>query len=229
MFPTVGKPVDRVPMEHLHRFTLSMHVTTEFQSSGPEIFSYRAREKVEMVGESLVASYSTGFGFSDVENQVTTHPLTSMRIASISKALTAAAVARLVEQGDLDLDKPVDEYVEAWPKDQPTITARQLVTHMAGIRHYRKKDELEDNGEEKDGELKEFHLRKRFDSVSKALDIFKRDELLSAPGMISVVSSPLLLPPKELMEDQTFKIYILLALEGADASDMRPASLIKFL
>ena len=41
-----------------------------------------------------------------------------MRIASISKSLTTAAVARLCEEGKLDLDVPVQQYVPEFPAKQ---------------------------------------------------------------------------------------------------------------
>ena len=81
-------------------------------------------------------SWKHGFGYADVENRVLANSATVMRIASISKSITAAAVAKLHEEGLLDLDKPVTEYVESWPKHHPTITTRQLLSHMSGIRHY---------------------------------------------------------------------------------------------
>ena len=50
-----------------------------------------------------------------------------MRIASISKALTMTAVARLVEEGKIDLDKTVKEYLgDEWPDKHPEITVRQV-------------------------------------------------------------------------------------------------------
>lgn len=45
-------------------------------------------------------------------------PDTVMRIASISKPLTAAAVARVWEEGKLDLDAPVQKYVPEFPEKQ---------------------------------------------------------------------------------------------------------------
>lgn len=41
-----------------------------------------------------------------------------MRIASISKSLTMAAVAKAVENNILDLDKPVQEYVPQFPEKE---------------------------------------------------------------------------------------------------------------
>lgn len=55
-------------------------------------------------------------GYADLENRVPCCPDTVMRIASISKPLTAAAAARLWEEGKLDLDAPVQKYVPEFPE-----------------------------------------------------------------------------------------------------------------
>jgi serine beta-lactamase-like protein LACTB len=65
---------------------------------------------------------------ADVENRVPCHPDTVMRIASISKSLTMAVVAKLWQDGKLDLDKPVQSYVPLFPaktfnKEQVCATA----------------------------------------------------------------------------------------------------------
>ena len=39
-----------------------------------------------------------------------------MRIASISKPITMAVVAKLIEDHKLDLDAPVSKYVKEWPQ-----------------------------------------------------------------------------------------------------------------
>jgi serine beta-lactamase-like protein LACTB len=58
----------------------------------------------------------SGLGMADVENRVPCHPGTVMRIASISKSMTMAVVAKLWQDGKLDLDKPVQFYVPSFPK-----------------------------------------------------------------------------------------------------------------
>ncbi|GBO02176.1 Serine beta-lactamase-like protein LACTB, mitochondrial, partial [Araneus ventricosus] len=60
--------------------------------------------------------WKEGFGYADVENRVMCSSDTVMRIASISKSITMAAVAKLWEQGKLDVDKPVQEYVPSFPQ-----------------------------------------------------------------------------------------------------------------
>lgn len=57
-------------------------------------------------------------GYADLENRVPCSPQTVMRIASISKPLAAAAAARLCEEGKLDLDVPVQQYVPEFPHKQ---------------------------------------------------------------------------------------------------------------
>ncbi|MEQ2264360.1 hypothetical protein XENORESO_002148 [Xenotaenia resolanae] len=90
-----------------------------------------------------VEVWSEGIGCADLENRVPCSPDTVMRIASISKPLTSAAAARLCEEGKLDLDAPVQNYVPEFPQKQfdgkdVTITSRMLLSHLSGIRHYEK-------------------------------------------------------------------------------------------
>lgn len=84
-----------------------------------------------------------GLGYADLENRVPCGPETVLRIASISKPLTTAAVVRLWEEGKLDLDAPVQKYVPEFPQKQfegedVTITPRMILSHLSGIRHYEK-------------------------------------------------------------------------------------------
>lgn len=59
-----------------------------------------------------------GLGYADVENRTKMSPDTVLRIASISKSITMAAVAKQWELGILDLDKPVQYYVPSFPEKQ---------------------------------------------------------------------------------------------------------------
>ncbi|GAB1603972.1 serine beta-lactamase-like protein LACTB, mitochondrial [Argonauta hians] len=85
--------------------------------------------------------WSEGFGYADLENRIPFQPDTVCRIASISKSLTMAAVAKMWENGLLDLDKPVQHYVPSFPEkevdgEKVVLTVRHLLCHMSGIRHY---------------------------------------------------------------------------------------------
>ncbi len=58
--------------------------------------------------------------------------------ASLSKWITAHAVMKLVEQGKLDLDRPVESYLTRWrfpagAFNSSDVTARRLLSHTAGL------------------------------------------------------------------------------------------------
>ena len=115
--------------------------------------------------------WSEGFGYSDVENHVKALPETAYRTASIGKAMTATAALQLVEQHKLDLDVPIQTYCPRFPDKQWPVTARALISHTSGIRHY--------EGPNVDAEL--FNTR-HYEHVSDSLDMIKDDPLKQQPG-----------------------------------------------
>ena len=54
--------------------------------------------------------------------------------ASVSKQVTAVIVMQLVDDGMLDLDRPVDAYLDDWPQSPlPAPSLRQLLRHQSGL------------------------------------------------------------------------------------------------
>jgi CubicO group peptidase (beta-lactamase class C family) len=79
-----------------------------------------------------------GYGFADIAQQEPATPDTPFYLASISKTFTATAVMQLWEQGFLDLDDDIDEYLPFSVRnpnfpDVP-ITFRMLLDHGSSIR-----------------------------------------------------------------------------------------------
>lgn len=77
-----------------------------------------------------------GYGFSDVEKRKPVSPETTLfRPGSVSKLFTWTAVMQLVEQGKIDLDKPVNTYLdfELPARGGKQITMRNIMTHTAGF------------------------------------------------------------------------------------------------
>ncbi|MCF0048489.1 serine hydrolase [Dyadobacter sp. LJ53] len=66
------------------------------------------------VGNANGILWAEGFGYADLENlqPVTIH--SKFRLGSVSKSLTSFAIGRLVEDGKLDPDVPVQRYVPAF-------------------------------------------------------------------------------------------------------------------
>ncbi|MFJ4101545.1 serine hydrolase domain-containing protein [Amycolatopsis japonica] len=76
-------------------------------------------------------------GVSSVDTGLPVDPGTLFMIGSTSKTFAAAAAMALVEDGVLDLDRPVVEHLPDLPLADPvarkTVTLRQLLTHSAGF------------------------------------------------------------------------------------------------
>lgn len=80
--------------------------------------------------------FQKGYGYADVEEKKPVLPdQTLFRPGSISKLFTATAVMQLVEQGKLDLDRDINDYLDfSIPKTYPApVTLRQLLTHTGGF------------------------------------------------------------------------------------------------
>ena len=122
-------------------------------------------------------AWSGGFGLADPEHGVSATSHTSYRLASVTKSITATAVMMLSEQGVLDLDAPIQRYCAAYPQKRWTITARLLLAHLAGVRHYSLRETLRPN-------------TRHFESVTSSLDRFKNDDLVAQPGTEYRYSSP---------------------------------------
>jgi CubicO group peptidase (beta-lactamase class C family) len=80
--------------------------------------------------------FQKGYGYADVEKKKPVLPdQTLFRPGSISKLFTTTAVMQLVEQGKLDLDRDINDYLDfPIPKTYPEpVTLRQLLTHTGGF------------------------------------------------------------------------------------------------
>ena len=77
-------------------------------------------------------------GFSDLNTKSTITPDTPFRIASISKLITALGVLKLIESNGLDLDTPINHYLD-FTIENPNypdipITTRHLLSHQSSLR-----------------------------------------------------------------------------------------------
>jgi CubicO group peptidase (beta-lactamase class C family) len=80
--------------------------------------------------------FAKGYGYSDVEKKSpVTVDATLFRPGSVSKLFTWTAVMQLVEQGKLDLDRDVNEYLDFKipAKFGKPITLRNIMTHTPGF------------------------------------------------------------------------------------------------
>jgi CubicO group peptidase (beta-lactamase class C family) len=91
-----------------------------------------------------------------------------MRIGSISKSMTAVAVASAAAKGVIDLDKSVRDYLADIPMEYAPVTLKELGGHLSGIRSYRSPSEQ--------------MVCRHYDTISEALSRFIDDPLQNPPG-----------------------------------------------
>lgn len=112
--------------------------------------------------------WTKGYGYANLEQKKPIDPQDHLfRIGSISKSVTAAALAREYENGKINLDIPISTYYPDCPADKGNLTMKQIAGHLAGIRHY--------NG-------LEFLSNIHYTNVTDPLEVFIHDTLLYAPG-----------------------------------------------
>ncbi|XP_071847617.1 serine beta-lactamase-like protein LACTB, mitochondrial isoform X1 [Apostichopus japonicus] len=161
------------------------------------------------VGVDGQTVWEEGFGYADVKNSVKMTADTLVRVGSISKMITTLAVAKLIDEGKLDIDRPIQEYlpnfpVKKWNDQEVTFTTRQLMNHTAGFRHYLTKFDIRQrlaNSREGSPQLPnaiidayeyckhvegslppEFYNRTTYQNISDSLELFQNDSLINKPG-----------------------------------------------
>ena len=79
--------------------------------------------------------WTGGFGVADLATGRAATPETTYLWFSMTKIATATAVVRLADQGRLDLDAPVGDYLPAFDVvQQPRlVTVRELLSHTSGL------------------------------------------------------------------------------------------------
>lgn len=111
--------------------------------------------------------WSQSCGFADLGRRRPVQRATQFRIGSVSKTLTGTTVARLDQEGRLDVDADIRDYVAAFPRSSPPITLRQLGGHLGGIRHYQGAEAINTT-----------HYR----ALTDSLRVFINDPLVAPPG-----------------------------------------------
>jgi CubicO group peptidase (beta-lactamase class C family) len=119
---------------------------------------------VSIDGETV---WQEGFGYSNLEHLVPVTPNTRFGIGSISKSLTTALVGRLMDEGLLDLDAPVEKYLPDFPHAGRGISTRLIASHLSGI----------DDRTER--EL--YYTPRHFDTTQEAVKLLWKDPVVHEP------------------------------------------------
>jgi len=76
---------------------------------------------------------SEAMGMASVEFSVPVSKNTIFSINSIAKVFTGTAIMQLVEEGKIDIEKPVVDYLDGLPENWQPVTLRQLLGHTSGL------------------------------------------------------------------------------------------------
>ena len=112
--------------------------------------------------------YADAIGYADLEQETPATLQTQYRLASVSKLLTATALAKLVESGKLSYDDTVDKFLPDFPEVEG-VTPRLLAGHLGGIGHYQFLHDKIDRF-------------RHYPSVDAALETFKNSPRVGKPG-----------------------------------------------
>lgn len=112
------------------------------QEKAPNEFISSVQEELqnEFIGNMALGVFKNGklTAESFHSNGKTVDRNTVFQVASLSKFVSAIGVMKLVQDGKLDLDVPINQYLTRWhlPKsdfDNSKVTVRYLLSHTAGL------------------------------------------------------------------------------------------------
>lgn len=111
------------------------------------------------------------YGYSNIENKIKINNQTSFHIASVTKSFTAVGILKLYEQGEIELDKPIRNYLDNYPNQRvlDSVTIHQLLTHTAGTKAIY-------------GENYQKTNKNRYREIKDYLPLFANDTLAFSPG-----------------------------------------------
>jgi len=122
--------------------------------------------------------YKKSFGLADFSLNILNKPETRYKVASITKAFTSVLILQLVEQGNIDLEKPIITYLPEYKgAGGNKVTIRQLLNMTSGMRN------MDENGSSLEGVLKNGLPQYQLPNTSdQMLEKFCSMELVKEPG-----------------------------------------------
>lgn len=140
----IPRPAGSNPFEYLLN-SFNHMLDPEFAARQPQasLDSLMKEYRIPGVCVAVIDNYEIdwvkGYGEIHAGRGINVTPDTYFEAGSTTKILTAALVMKLVEQGRLDLDKNVNDYLRSWKiPDSPmlngkSVTLRLLLSHRSGL------------------------------------------------------------------------------------------------
>lgn len=138
------------------------YIRSAIKSDGPGITVIITK------GEETI--YHKAVGMADLELNIPMEKNHILRIGSITKQFTAAALLKLYDEGILDLEDEITKYIPNYPTFDQEIIIEQLLNHTSGIPSYTQMSLWTPNVRKQDFTVREF------------MEKFKPESLDFVPG-----------------------------------------------
>ena len=79
---------------------------------------------------SIIKRYA--FGFDNIEKRIEVSKSTTYNAYSVTKTFTALAILQLAQQGRLNIEDPIKDYLPYFPYN-PSVKIKHVLSHSAGI------------------------------------------------------------------------------------------------
>lgn len=112
--------------------------------------------------------WAKGYGMADAAGGKRVDEKTRFGLGSVSKALTSALIARLVDRGLLKWDDPIEKHVPEFPYAGKGVTLRRIASHLSGLG-----DEFSSRS---------WIITDHFATTDEALSEILKDTLVNEPG-----------------------------------------------
>lgn len=137
---------------------LVLHASNSWAESGdtaPSVVERSAAAQIEAVDAMLSRHLKPGapgvtvivtrdgsllfrkaYGLANVEKNIALKPEMALRVGSVTKQFTAAAIMLLTEQGKLAISDEIGKYLPDFQSRGHSVTIENLLTHTSGIANY---------------------------------------------------------------------------------------------
>jgi CubicO group peptidase (beta-lactamase class C family) len=176
-------PATAGPEQHLFKPGFELVATQALQT----LEQSRAEQQLPALTAAVVwqgdVVWAGATGFADVAKHQLASIQSQFRIGSSSKPVTATAIARAVQSGALQLDRPISHYLATLPNSAwGDFTLRQLLSHSAGLPGYEQNTDWV-------GVWRTWIKQHRYTDVMDSLMLFDQAKLLHPPGSAFLYSS----------------------------------------
>jgi len=144
-----------------------MDVKTEINDS---VEKFMEINKVPGLSLAVISGDKTiinkAYGYKNLENKTPAQTNTLYQLASLTKTFSGIVLAKMVENGEIDVESSITAYLDYLPEEWSTVKVKHAISHTSGL-----PDLLDENGDPIGG-----------GGVEKAWELVQKKDLKYLPG-----------------------------------------------